>query len=190
MQSDERLIHELKQGIQSSMEILIKRHYNMVFAYIYRYSGDYHTSYDLTQETFIKMVRYIDSVSQRDRFKYWLLKIALNTCRDYFKSRAFKTAEMSKEWDESMENTSGNLFDMFEHKVDSIWIRDALLILSPLQRETIILRFYHDLTIREISELSSVGEPTIKYRINKGLSKLKKQLERIPSHEKKKYVSQ
>ncbi|MBP1995169.1 RNA polymerase sigma factor [Paenibacillus eucommiae] len=187
MQSDEELIKELQQNIQSSMEVLIKRHYKMVFAYIYRYSGDYHTSYDLTQETFIKMVRSIDSLTQYESFKHWLLKIALNTCRDYVKSRGYRNGQASSEWNEAIADSSAQLVDMFEKKVETAAVKAALLELPPYQRETIILRFYQDLKIKEIADLSAVGEPTVKSRIKQGLSKLKAIMERSVTDDRKKH---
>lgn len=191
MQSDEELIKEVRKGIQSAMEVLIKRHYKTVFAYIYRYCGDYHASYDLTQETFIKMVRNIDYIEQGARFKHWLLKIALNCCRDYFKSKPFKNGQALSEWNEAigdlndLNRLNNNLFDIFDKKLESASFKSAVLKLPSNQRETIILRFYQDLKIKEIAEMTAVGEPTVKSRIKQALSKLKGIMERGAGDDKK-----
>ncbi|WP_373876428.1 RNA polymerase sigma factor [Paenibacillus spongiae] len=186
MQSDEELIRELRQGNQIAMEILVKRHYKSVFAYLYRYSGDYHTSYDLTQETFIKMVRHIDNLSQEESFKHWLLKIALNTCRDYYRSRSYKARQLSNEWTEETADSSYHQVDIIDSRIESDSVKSAVMELPDYQRETIILRFYQDLKIKDIADLTSVGEPTVKSRINQGLSKLKAIMERGVNHDKKK----
>ncbi len=183
MQSDEELIQELHKGIESSMEVLIKRHYSIVFSYIYRQTGDYHTSYDLTQETFIKMVRSIGTVTQGQSFKLWLLKIALNTCRDYFKSKSFKTVQASSEWKEEYEDR--RLIDYFDKKLESAAVQAAIMELPDYQRETIILRYYQDLKIKDIAHVTAVGEPTVKSRIKQGLSKLKQLMERRSLYEQK-----
>ena len=188
MHSDEELVRELRQGSESAMEDLVKRHYQMVFAYIYRYSGDYHTSYDLTQETFIKMVRNVDSLVQQESFKVWLLKIALNTCRDYFKSRSYKTGQVSGEWNEAIAEDKAHVVDLFERKTESASVKAALMELPSYQRETIILRFYQDLKIKEIASLTSVGEPTVKSRIKQALSKLKTIIEKEDEDDQKRGI--
>jgi RNA polymerase sigma factor (sigma-70 family) len=136
MQTDDELILEIRRGIQSSMEILIRRHYKTVFAYIYRNLGEYHISYDLTQETFVKMIRSIGSYSANGNFQYWLLKIALNTCRDYFKSRGYRTTKESTSMDDSrLESGGSKIIDLIEQKVESTHIRNAVAELPAYQRK-------------------------------------------------------
>ncbi|WP_106767499.1 RNA polymerase sigma factor [Paenibacillus faecalis] len=178
MQTDDELIKKIRKGNQSAIEILIQRHYKVVFAYIYRNLGDYHMAYDLTQETFMKMVRNIHSYSNKGSFQYWLLKISLNTCRDYFRSRAYQTASTSSPIDESVLENKLEGHDAIEQKLESNLIRSAIMELPSYQREAIILRYYHDLKIQKIAEITSAGESTVKSRIKQGLSKVKTILER------------
>ncbi|MDQ0253560.1 DNA-directed RNA polymerase specialized sigma24 family protein [Evansella vedderi] len=85
---DEELIEEIKNGSQAAMEVLIKKQYKTIFAYVYRKVGDYHLAYDMTQEVFIKMMKSINEYKGGGKFQHWLLKIAVNHCRDYFRSSA------------------------------------------------------------------------------------------------------
>lgn len=181
MQSDEQLIAEIKQGVESSLEVLVKRHYPMVFAYIYRNVHDYHLSYDLTQETFMKMLRHLDSLTKQASFRHWLLKIALNTCRDHYNSRGYRIGQRSTEWDEEredMQDKSQQVVDLLEHKAQREEVKEALLALPIYQRETVILRFYHDLKIKDIASLTQATESTVKSRLKQGLAKLKARMER------------
>src|SRR4051794_33615569 len=118
MQIDDELIDEIRHGSKSAMEVLIKRHYKTVFSYIYRNVGDFHISYDLSQETFIKMARNIHSYSAGGKFQYWLLKIALNTCRDYYKSRANKSKNNSVPLDETLIESKSKVIDLIEQKLE------------------------------------------------------------------------
>jgi RNA polymerase sigma factor (sigma-70 family) len=185
MQTDDELIIEIRKGIQSAMEVLIKRHYKIVFAYIYRNLGEYHMAYDLTQETFVKMVKNLHSYSVRGNFQHWLLKIALNTCRDYYKSRAYQTTSKSNPLEEAQFENNTKIIDLIEQKLESNQIRNAIMELPSYQREAIILRFFHDLKIQKIAEITSSGEPAVKSRIIQGLSKLKTILGRDKDYEKK-----
>lgn len=185
MQTDHELIQEIRNGSKSALEVLIKCHYKMVFSYIYRYVGDYHTAYDLTQETFIKVAQNIHTYKADGEFKYWLFKIALNTCRDYFKSKTHKMNSNSILVEEMTLEGHSNVIDLIEQKADSNFIKNAVMQLPPYQREAILLRFFHDLKVKTIADMTEAGESTVKSRIKQGLSKLKVLLERNKADEEK-----
>ena len=72
-QSDEKLIKEILKGNESAMEVLVKRYYDMVHSFVYRNVNDYNIAYDITQESFIKMMKNIDKYKLKDgNFKSWL----------------------------------------------------------------------------------------------------------------------
>lgn len=184
MQSDEELIRELRLGNKSALEVLLRRHYKLVFAYIYRCLGDYHTAYDLTQDTLIKLVRAIHTLEQGERFKPWLLRIALNTCRDYMRSGSYKKGKLAAEYREGLGGSEEDkqVVAIADKQADRAEITEAMQQLPDYQREAIILRFYHDMKIKEIAGLTAVSEPTVKSRLKQGLAKLRKRLERSESN--------
>lgn len=188
MQRDEELIGEVRLGNQSALEVLIKRYYKMVFAFTFRYVGDYHAAYDLTQETFLKLVRSIHKLQQEDSFKPWLLRITLNTCRDYLRSRSYKERQQSAEYREELigSGTGGQVVQLEDRQADRAEITDAMMELPAYQREAILMRFYHDMKIKDIAGLTAVSEPTVKSRLKQGLAKLRKRLERNEVRDKKK----
>lgn len=188
MQSDEELIREVQLGSPSALEVLLRRHYKLVFAYIYRCLGDYHAAYDLTQETLIKLVRAIHTLEQGERFKPWLLRIALNTCRDYMRSGSYKAGRQAVEYQEGLGggDAGRDVVPLADKQADRAAIAEAMLELPDYQREAIILRFYHDMKIKAIAGLTAVSEPTVKSRLQQGLAKLRKKLERSESDGRKK----
>lgn len=177
MPTDQELIDEIKSGSQAAMEVLVKRHYKNIFAYIYRKLGDYHLSYDLTQDVFIKMLKSINNYKPRGEFKHWLLTIAVNQCRDYFRSSKFKEKSQEQELGDWIKDERENVWDLISKKVDSERIRNALQQLPDYQQEAIILRFYHDLKIKEIASITNSKESTVKSRLKQGTDKLRRILE-------------
>jgi RNA polymerase sigma-70 factor (ECF subfamily) len=172
---DCELVREIAAGSRAALAVLVDRHYQTVFAYIYRQTGDYHLSCDLTQEAFIKMIKGVVSYRERGKFLHWLLKIAVNCCRDYYRStgnRAGREVMLSAD----LPDDKGNVHDIFSRKADRERVKAALASLPPLQREVIILKFYHDLKTKEIAALTQAFEPTVKSRLREGLKKLKKML--------------
>ncbi|MFA9560445.1 RNA polymerase sigma factor [Evansella sp. AB-rgal1] len=173
MQSDESLIEEIKNGSQAAMEVLVKKHYKNIFAYTYRKVGDYHLAYDMTQEIFIKMMKSIASYNGQGKFQHWLLKIAVNHCRDYYRSSFYRRKDELNEIDYQLKDERENVEDLLSKKLESVRVKAAVDQLPDYQREAIILKFYQDLKIRQIAELTEAKESTVKSRLKQGIDKLK-----------------
>lgn len=123
-QTDEKLIKEILKGNESAMEILVKRHYNLVHSYIYRTTNDYNISYDITQEVFIKMMKNIDKYNlESGKFKNWLLKIAVNTTKDYLKSKTYKQRVENYDIENHQIEDTSNVIDIISKKEESIKIK-------------------------------------------------------------------
>lgn len=176
-QSDNELIKEIIYGNESAMELLVKRHYSMVHSFVYRLTGDYNLSYDLTQEIFIKMMKSINRYDyKKGNFKSWILKISSNHCRDYFRTSTYKQRNEFSDINEIEIKSNENIIDLLEIKEDRILVKSAIDNLPTLQREAIILKYYHDLKIKEISNITGDMENTIKSRLFNGIKNLKKYL--------------
>lgn len=187
-QTDEKLIKEILKGNESAMEILVKRHYDLVHNYIYRTTNDYNISYDITQEVFIKMMKNIDKYNlESGKFKNWLLKIAVNTTKDYFKSKTYKQRSENCDIENHQIEDKSNVIDIISKKEEAVKIKDAVENLPKLQREAILLKYYNDLKIKEISTITGDNENTIKSRLYNGIKNLKKLLGGDICEEKSKY---
>ncbi|WP_062049533.1 RNA polymerase sigma factor [Bacillus sp. JCM 19034] len=176
MPTDLELIDEIHNGSQAAMEVLVKRYYKFIFSYIYRKIGDYHLAYDMTQEVFIKMMKSINRFHGSGEFKHWLLKIAVNHCRDYYRSSAYKKKVGEEELANQLPDENESVSDLISKKADSERVKEAISQLPTYQREAIILRFYHELKIKEISDVTNSNEDTVKSRVKQGVVKLKKWL--------------
>lgn len=191
-QTAENLIKEILKGNESAMEILVKRHYDLVYSYIYRTTNDYNISYDITQDVFIKMMKNIDKYSvEGGKFKSWLLKIAVNTTKDYFKSNTYKQRSESFDVENQQIEDKSNIIDIISKKEEAKKIKEAVEKLPNRQREAIFLKYYNDLKIKEICSITGDNENTIKSRLFNGIRSLKKLLgggivEEEPKHSQSK----
>lgn len=170
---DDTLVAEIQNGNAAAMELLVKRHYNIIFSYICRKIGERNKADDLTQEVFIKMMKSIENLKVKEgKFANWLLKIAVNTCRDYYKTKQYKYDSQECMLQEDVPETI-NIVHILEKKEESLKIKEALSKIPDFQREVIILKFYHQKTYNEIAQITSCSESTVKSRARQGLSKLK-----------------
>ena len=174
-QSSETLIKEILKGNEAAMELLVKKNYNMVQSFIYRFIGDYNLSYDMTQEIFIKMMKNLNRFKFEDgNFESWLLKIASNHCKDYFRSNSFKQRNESSNIEDLDIEDNAAVIDILEKNEKRKAVRKAVDGLPNLQREAIILKYYHDLKIKEISHITGYNENKVKSRLFNGIKNLKK----------------
>ncbi|WP_081712199.1 RNA polymerase sigma factor [[Clostridium] dakarense] len=176
-QTDEQLVTEVLKENESAMEILVKRHYDLVHSFIYRNTSDYNISYDITQEVFIKMMKNIQKYNEdKGNFKSWILKITVNSTKDYFKSREYKQRQNNQDIVKLNLEDKLNVVDILSKKEDVIKIKQAIEDLPHLQKQAIILKYYNDLKINEISRVTGDNENTIKSRLFNGIKNLKKSL--------------
>lgn len=179
MISDEELIKEIKQGKKSSLDVFVRRYYKIVYAYIYRTIFDKSIAYDLTQDAFIKIIKNLKDYSEKGSLKSWVLTIAINQCRDYFRSKEAKSKLLSVPLEESrFEANNSTISSIFEKNETRKCIIQKMQQLPYEQREVINLKYFHELKLKEIAEITHTSESTVKSRLYRGIEKLGKLLER------------
>ncbi|WP_312476580.1 RNA polymerase sigma factor [Neobacillus sp.] len=178
MISDCDLVIEIKAGSHSAMEVLVKRYYQQIYSFIYRKTGNKDIAYDLTQEVFMKMLKHIHTFEEKAQFKTWLYTVAVNHCTDYFRSKSYQVSKMTEELEEQHSPDSSGVPYIFERKEKRKEIKDAIHSLPDYQSDTIILKYYHDLKIKEIALIMETSESTVKSRLRQGMEKLKGLLQR------------
>ena len=136
-------------------------------------NGDANTAADITQEVFLKLLENIQAVRLLGKFQNYLLTIAVNTSNNYFKKAKPIYTDL-----ESLEITDGtdSSFEKMIKDENKLEVRRAIDALPDYQKEVIILRFYHELKIREIAKITQTSVPTVKSRLQQGLKKLQRYL--------------
>lgn len=174
-ESSEALVKEILKGNSAAMELIVRQHYKMVQTFVYRLTGDYNLSYDITQEVFIKMMKNLNRFKfENCNFKSWLLKIASNTCKDYFKSNTYKQRNETSNIDDVKLEDDKNVIDILEKNEKRKVVKEAVESLPENQREAVILKYYHDMKIKEIASITGQNENTVKSRLFSGMKNLKK----------------
>ncbi len=192
---DEEMIRQIRQGRTELLDPLIDRYYQDIFRFCYYRTGQEQTAYDCAQETFLRMLRFLGSCEETRRFKSWLLSIALNVCRDYYRAASGKEVPLAEEKGEEYdadgcftgqympESGRGNGEKPYGQAEDRQVIRQCLMRLPEFQREAIVLYFYSGYKVREIAGITGVALPTAKSRLRQGMEKLKKIFEEEGLHE-------
>lgn len=167
--TDKELIRRVHNGNKEALNTIIERYYDEIYRFCVWLTGNETDSYDITQDTFLKFIKYVDSYKYKN-LKGYLLIIARNSCCDYFRHRKDEL------WIEEIAE-AGKEDTNIEAVEDSLLLRQALLKLPPKQREVVILRVYEGLKFMEIARMLGCNLSTVKTRYFQGTKKLNKMLD-------------
>lgn len=143
---------------------------DQVLRVAYFYLGDRHQAEDVTQDVFIKLMEN-KPILLPEHEKSWLFKVALNRCRDLWRSQWVKRVLLGTR---ALEIIPGpDPIDEFEEKTA---LMQAINALSPPEREAIILFYYQNLSLKEIAQLINCSEGTVSSRLSRGREKLRSHL--------------
>lgn len=168
------LIKRIQAGDPIAFEELTRKYYQNIFAFcVRRCNGNTTLAADLTQETFLKLTEHIQRYHPTGKFINYLLTIAVNTCNNSFKKKAPEPLDIEV----AAQLPAGEEPEDQLLQKESAWtVQQAIDRLPDSQKETVILRFYHDRRLREIAAITGVSLPTAKSRLKQGLDKLKRYL--------------
>lgn len=167
---DWEIIKRIRQGEKQLFEQLALKYYDEVFRYCWYCTEDEQAAYDCTQETFLRLMRFLDSYTEKNRFKPYLLRIALNICRDYFRQRNRTNISYEELTEEHIHPYQAKSEDSV---LNGMQIQAALMKLSEVHRETIILYFYYGYKQREIARITGVPLSTVKTRLRTAAERLR-----------------
>ncbi len=180
MEDDEDLIAAYVAGEETAFATLVERHLKAVYSFVYRFIGNEKDAEDVVQETFIKAWKNIKRYSRESaRFKTWLMRIARNTAIDHLRKKkdlSFSTLEggnESYEFAESLPDTEPLPDELLAHRDDLKDLNQAILKLSPLYREVLLLYYGSDLTFEEIATVSGTPVNTLKSRHRRAVAELR-----------------
>lgn len=131
-----------------------EQHAELVYRFLLRLCGDAHLAEDLMQDTFLKAMQSVDSFDNRCKFTTWLCQIAKNT---YFDNLRKKKNHPMEELPDDLD--SGQSFE--EQVLDNesaLEIRKLIHRLPEPYKEVFLLRFYGELSFREIGEVFEKSE--------------------------------
>jgi|SRR5690606_7277290 len=154
----EQLMYEYSEGILY-----------LVFTYVKNRA----TAEDLTQEIFIKCYEKLDQFNQNASIKTWLYRIASNHCKDYLRSWHYRKITLNeKVWD-FIPSKSKRVEDEVIAKDRDINLSNAVMALPIKYREVVFLHYYEELSLADISKVTTININTIKTRLKRAKELLK-----------------
>lgn len=180
---EKELIRSYLKGNHSSLQILIKRHQNRLYSYIFLLVKDKQLADDVFQDTYVKVINTLKQGNYRDEGKFiqWVMRIAHNLVIDHFrKSKKINFVDS--------QNNDYDVFDTIRFTDPSIEeqlvtnqihsdVKKLLHYLPDEQKEVIMLRCYAGLSFKDIAEQTEVSINTALGRMRYALINLRKLIE-------------
>ncbi len=181
---DSKLVSQYVAGDENSIGILIERHQQRVFSFIFSKVYDKDVSNDIFQDTFVKVIKTLKAgkYNEEGKFLPWVMRIAHNLVIDYFR----KGNRIPK-----FDNNNGE-FDIFSVLSDDSLNAESQIIKGQVetdirklvdqlpddQREVLLMRMYNEMSFKDISENTGVSINTALGRMRYALINLRKLIEK------------
>ncbi|MBT2757444.1 sigma-70 family RNA polymerase sigma factor [Mesobacillus foraminis] len=165
--SIEKKINKAKKGNEKAFQELIQNEKNKLFRMAYLYVKNEGDALDIVQETIYKAFISIKQLNEPSYFSTWLSRILINTALDFIK-KSNRILTLS-----DIEVAGNDQSFRIEEKLDLV---AAIRQLEVQYKTVIILRYYKDLSIKQIAEILHCPEGTVKTRIHRAIKQLKSYL--------------
>ena len=179
--TDEQLAMLYVKGNSSAFDELLSRTQSKLFTYIMFVVHDHDLADDIFQETFVKAITKLQKGEYTDsgKFVFWLTRIAHNAIMDWYRQQQSRHI-MEPNADNNLQNLSmASVLDTFRESelVNEQVLRDVKKMMEALpapQREVVYMRFYQQLSFKEIAELTNVSINTALGRMRYALINMRR----------------
>ena len=157
------LVRDAKKGSEQAFEELINIYKEYLYKMAFIYTKNEHDALDIYQETVYKGYLNIDKLKDSSYFKTWITRILINNVN-------MKNRHVNRFKDVEVEDYIGEIeYSSIEEKID---LYDAIDVLEEKYKTPIILQYFQDLTVSQISKIIDCNENTVKSYIRRGKKKL------------------
>lgn len=179
--TDEELAMSYVGGNNMAFDLLLARNQSNLFSYILFIVHDRDVANDLFQETFVKVITKLQQgkYTTTGKFSAWIIRIAHNVIMDWYRNqKSGKVIEFAN--DNDLSNISNT--NLLDATIESKFINEQILCdvkkmmnyLPVTQREVIFMRFYQDLSFKEIATLTNVSINTALGRMRYAVMNLRR----------------
>lgn len=178
--SDELLVKAYADGNNQAFDTLLRRHQKRVFSYILNIVKNRDVADDIFQETFVKAITTIkqDRYTENGKFSAWITRIAHNLIIDFYRQdKAMGTLSIDEEESNLLNRREYSEETIEDFMVDAQINDDVRKILSALpqsQRQVLEMRYYQDMSFKEIADATSVSINTALGRMRYAIMNMRK----------------
>lgn len=178
--TDEMIMEAVKNGDLQQASLLFDRYNKRIFHFLARMTMDRALAEDLTQNVFLRLIKYRTSYREGARFQPWIYQVARNIFSDHYQSHKNKYSDFVdvEKVSEYMPDTDdANLIDERERL-----LHQSMEKLESDQRELLVLTRFQHMKYEEVALIMNTSVANIKVRVHRAIAKLREhyfELEKI-----------
>lgn len=172
MRSDAQIIKAVIDGNQAAFAELVRRYERAVRAVAVDVLGDLHAAEDAAQEAFVKAFAKLHTLRNSKTFGPWLLKITRHEALNHIRRRP-KSEYVADLTEIPVHQRNGRLDE------ESKLLLGAVMKLPEHERRAVILRYFDDLSVRNIADITDRSVGTITKQLSRAHARLRKQLKEL-----------
>ncbi len=162
----------VKAGDLNKSTLLFERYQRPIFHFFLRQLYDYSGCEDLTQQVFLRMLKYKNSYKSGQPFKAWIFQMARNLRNDYYRQHAKKTSDRMVDV-EKIAEVMAELCETEELAYRESQLHRAIAQLDEEQREIIVMTKLQQMKYEEVAELTGYSVGAIKVKVHRAIKKLR-----------------
>lgn len=159
------------------LESLMRTYGNDVLRTAYMYVKDIHIAEDIFQEVFIKVNNNLKNFQGNSSIKTWIIRIAINTCKDYLKSAYSRRIVPMEEFMEDSITAEDSYADL-ERQETIQSVKEAVMELPDHYKDVIMCVYFQEMSMDQAAQMLDLPVGTIKSRLARAKEKLKESMER------------
>ncbi len=155
--------------LKKAFESLFAEYSDVIYRFCLYKTSDKNIAHDLTQDTFLRLWKAMNTGAEVEKPKQYIYQIARNLVIDYYKkSKAVSLDALEEDGFEARETSTGS-----EMLSELLLLRDAIEKLEQDYQEVLYMRFIEDMTVENIADTLGVSANLVSVRINRGKKKLR-----------------
>jgi RNA polymerase sigma factor (sigma-70 family) len=178
--TDEMIMEAVKNGDLQQASMLFERYNKRIFNFLARMTVDRDVAEDLTQNVFLRVIKYRNSFKESNKFQSWIYQVARNVFSDHYqsvKNRKADFVDVEKMSDRMPDSEEGMMIDEQEKL-----LHQSMLLLSDEQRELLVLTRFQHMKYEEVAVIMDTTVANVKVKVHRAIAKLREhyfQLEKI-----------
>ena len=181
--NDAELIQRVLEGDDDAFSMLVKKYQKHVHALAWRKIGDFHVAEEITQDTFLKAYKRLETLKEPQRFASWLYVIAANRCSSWLRKRRLWTQpleEIEETDNQHVQTSTYSGYVAAENERTTVEaqrdvVKKLLARLQESERTVITLHYFGEMSCTEIGTFLGVSANTIKSRLRRAQQRIKRE---------------
>jgi RNA polymerase sigma factor (sigma-70 family) len=169
--TDESIMEAVKRGELQQASVLFERYHKRIFNFLARMTMDRELAEDLTQNVFLRMLKYRNSYKEGLRFQSWIYQVARNVFSDHYQAHKNRQAEFVDV--EKMQERIEDRSETEEQDEREKKLHRSLQRLTDEQRELLVLTRFQHLKYEEVATLMDTTVANIKVKVHRAILKLR-----------------